>query len=328
MAKVKIRIAFEPDSTESFVAEREIEFTDLREPGGREFIAQYLLSQASMESRWSRYYLALPDVAKFAHAVKQSFRFNDFISGEYEDRINTRLMWIELSHVLLRCKVLLSQAMACHEEELEESSKLGSESENLKWHLHLDKMERFDLATILLGKVNELTARLVFERLGASLIANLDMTRPNWEREITWTNIKSGLANKEGNPHLAGIPTAEYDAIRQVFDEFLDTEHGRRGWTYRSRLVHRITPAVDHPGFYTQLEDREREPILDEKGQIKGWRRSIGAMSATAEYAFTDLYADAVQTFRHYFSLLGRLKALPRFSPEGEASVQSTTAWG
>src|SRR6266568_7822000 len=206
MTKAKIRIAFEQDSTEPLVVERDVEFVDLREPGGREFIAQYLLSQADMESRWNRHYLALPDVAIFAHAIKQSFRLDDFMSGAYEDRINTRLMWVELSHVLLRVKVLLAQSKAYHEQELVESLNPGSEAENLKWHLHLDKMKSFDLATILLGKVNELTARLVFERLGASLIPNLDSTKPNWEREITWGNIKSGLANKAENPHLVVIP--------------------------------------------------------------------------------------------------------------------------
>jgi hypothetical protein len=326
MATAKIRITFEPDLGEPLVVERNVEFADLREPGGREFVAQYLLSHAGMESRWSRYYLVLPDVAKFARAIKQSFQLDDFMSGAYEDRINTRLMWVELSHVLLRVKVLLAKSRAYHDQELDESSRQGPEVENLKWHLHLDKMESFDLAMIPLGKVNERAARLVFERLGTSLIPNLDITKPNWEREITWTNIKNGLANKAANPYLVAIPAAEYEVIRQIFDEFLDTEHGRRGWVYRSRMVHRITPSVDYPGFYTQLENREKEPIVDEKGQIKGWRKSIGGMPARAEYLFSDLYADAVQTFRHYFWLLERLNALPRFSPEAEASVKSTTA--
>jgi hypothetical protein len=227
-------------------------------------------------------------------------------------------MWGELSHALLRIKVLLAKSKAYHDEELEQSVKVGDEAENLKWHLHLDKMESFDLATILLGKINELTARMVFERLGASLIPNLDTMNPEWEREITWTNIKNGLANKAGNPHLAVIPAAEYETIRQIFSEFLATEHGRRGWSYRIRLVHRITPSVDNPGFYTHLENLGGEPMMDENGQLKGWRKSIGGLPTKAEFAFTDLYDDAVQTFRHYVALLERLNALPRFGPQAE----------
>jgi hypothetical protein len=284
------------------------------------------ISKAEVESRWARYYLALPDVAKFAQAVKQSFSLHEFASGAYEDRINTRLMWVELSHVLLRVKVLLAQANAYHDQELSESQDSSSEAENIKWHLHLDKMEHFDLAIIMLGKVNELTARLVFERLGASLIPSLDTTKPNWERNVTWTNIRNGLANRVGNPQLAAMPDAEYDVTRKIFEDFLATEHGRRALAYRNRMVHRITPSVDHPGFYTQLENRETKPILDENGQVKGWQKAIGAMPSTAEYTFDELYADAAQILEHYFSLLERLKALPRFSPEAKADSSSASS--
>lgn len=326
MARAKMRIVFESDSKETSVFEKDVEFTNLREPGGKEFIAQYMLSELATESRWDSYYLALPDVATFSRSVKQTFHLDDFGSGSYEDRINTREMWMEISQTLLRVKVLLAKSRAYHDQELEQSLSQDPEVENLGWHLHLDKMDRFDLATILLGKVSDLAARLVFERLGASLMRNLDRKNPDWERQIIWSNIKQGLADK-GNPHVAAIPDAEYKDIQKIFNDFLDTEHGTRLWAYRRRLVHRITPSVDRPELYTQLEDRERIPLVDPAGKQKGWTKGFGGRRAKAEYAFTDLYADATQTFRHYISMLERLNAISRFSPEAEDSgVRATTA--
>ena len=317
----KVRISFDEDSDEPLVIEREFKFVDLRKPGGREFVAFNLLSKAAVETRWGPHYLDLPDVSKFARPISQSFGMSDLATGLYEDRVNTRLMWSELSHVLLRVKVLLARSKAYRDEELTDSFSSESEAESLRWHLHLDKMENFDLATIMLGKVNELTARLVFERLGASLIPGLDFAKSDWEREITWKNIQKGLSNRAGNSYLMSIPDMEYGEIQKIFEEFLDSEHGRRGWAYRVELVHRITPSVDHPNLYTHLEDREKRPIVDENGKIKGWSKYIGSAPTKADYSFEELYADAVETFTHYFSLLERLKAIPRFSPEAEESV-------
>jgi hypothetical protein len=44
-------------------------------------------------------------------------------------------------------------------------------------------------------------------------------------------------------------------------------------------------------------------------------------MPLSAEYAFLDLYEDAVQTLRHYVVLLERLDAIPRFGPEALATA-------
>jgi len=83
---------------------------------------------------------------------------------------------------------------------------------------------------------------------------------------------------------------------------------------------------VDHPGFYTQLENRERKPIVDEKGREKGWRKFIGAKPTTAEYTFVDLYGRCGPNVFSLFSLLERLRALSRFSLEADASIRLATA--
>jgi hypothetical protein len=130
-----------------------------------------------------------------------------------------------------------------------------------------------------------------------------------------------GLANRTGNPHVASLTDAEYAALLEIFDDFLKTDHGMRLWGYRVRLIHRITPSVDRPELYTHLESRERQPMTDTNGKITGWTKSFGTVPRNAEYSFTDLYADAVETLRHYVTMLERLEAIPTFGLEAAASA-------
>jgi hypothetical protein len=74
------------------------------------------------------------------------------------------------------------------------------------------------------------------------------------------------------------------------------------------------------------LESREKAPMLDENGRIKGWQKGFGGPRSIAEYAFTDLYTDADETMRHYVAMLERLEAIPRFSPEAADSGASAAA--
>jgi hypothetical protein len=318
--KATVRITFEGESTSSKTYEKTAEFIELREPGGDEFVAQYLLAIVEVESRWGKYRSTLPDVSRIHRDVKQTFRPEDLISSNYEDRINTRAMWVEIGRTLLRAKVLLSKSRALHE--VQQLIPQGSETENVVWHLHLDKLDSFDLGVIFLGKVSELAARLIFERLGASLISALDMTKPNWERDVKWSAIQKGFADRIGNPNVASITDPEYLEVREILAQFLNLENGKRLLAYQHKFVHRITPSVDDPGFYTHLESRATTPIIDkETGQQMGWTKEIGAMPLSAEYAFLDLYEDAVQTLRHYVVLLERLDAIPRFGPEALATA-------
>jgi len=318
--KAAVRITFEGESKSPVTFEKAVEFSELRNPGGDEFVAQYLLAIVEVESRWVKYRRTLPDVSRVYRSVKQTFGFQDLIHGSYEDRLNTRTMWIEIGHTLLRAGGLLAKSRAFHE--VQQLITDGNERENVVWHLHLDKMDSFDLSVIFLGKVSELAARLIFERLGASLIPNLDMSKANWEREVTWSAIQRGFANRSGNPNVASLTDPEYLEVTEIFAQFLNLESGKRLLAYQHKFVHRITPSVDNPGFYTHLESRAMTPIVDkETGQQKGWTKGIGAMPSSAEYAFLDLYEDAVLTLRHYVMLLERLDAIPRFGPEALATV-------
>lgn len=319
-ATATVRITFEDKSKSPELFEKTVEFNDLRDPGGDEFIAQYILAEVEKESRWGKYWLKLADVSNLLRSVKQTFGIADFASGVYEDRINTRAMWVEIGHTLLRIKFLLSKSRALHE--VQQLIPKGNEVESVVWHLHLDKLDNFDLSVILLGKVSELAARLIFERLGASLIPNLDKSKTNWERDVQWGKIHQGFADRIGNPNVAALSDSEYQEVQGILAEFLSIENGKRLLDYEHKFVHRITPSVDNPAFYSHLESRAWTPIIDEKtGQQKGWTKGFGGIPSSAEYLFLDLYDDAVQTLRHYVVLLERLDAIPRFGPEAVANA-------
>jgi hypothetical protein len=100
MAMAKIRVAFDPESNHPIVFERDVEFTDLREPGGKEFVAEHALSELEKEARVGNHYRVLPSVENFLRQVTQSFRLEDIFSGAHEDRLNTRSMWAEIGHIL------------------------------------------------------------------------------------------------------------------------------------------------------------------------------------------------------------------------------------
>jgi len=318
MSRAKVRIEFAPDSNQPVVFEKETELGNLREDGGREFVAQHLFSELGIGADIEKYYLALPSVDDFLQPVKQTFRAEEMFTGEYEDRINTREMWWEVGNTLVRAKHLLARSRAYYDQELAHSSSQDAEAGSLSWHFHLDKLDRFELAISALGKVSDLAARLIFDRLGASLV---DRSRPNWERDVTLGNIRKGFADRAGNPHVAALTDAEYSTIPEILDDFQQTDSGIRLWAYRVKFVHRIRPSVDRPELYIRLESRERTPIVDATGRTKGWTMSIGGRSTNVEYAFIDLYADAVQVLRHYISMLEQLKAIRRFSPEAVASA-------
>jgi hypothetical protein len=62
MPIANIRVAFDADSDNSIVVERNVEFTDLREPGGREFAAEMAVSELQKEAIYGGYYRALPSL--------------------------------------------------------------------------------------------------------------------------------------------------------------------------------------------------------------------------------------------------------------------------
>jgi hypothetical protein len=200
-------------------------------------------------------------------------------------------------------------------------------------------MERFNLAAFYLAKIEDLLVRLIFENVGASLVA-IDFSDPDWERQLTWKRLKEGLKKHPasvrnrswrvrlltwtkrklgqvaGNPHLEAMTEVEYRELTDILAQFRSPQFVQKFVSYRDRLAHRITPSVDYPEMYTYLEDRRGKVHRNPAGEVKSVVWAIGGRPKAAEYSFLELFEFAVSTLRHWVSLLARLKSVARFSPE------------
>lgn len=228
--------------------------------------------------------------------------------------MNTYAVWMELTRTLLRVRNLLAGSRAYHDVEQEANLTGSPEAPNVSWHLYLHKMKEFDLAIVALGKIKDLVARLIFERLGASLIANLDLSDPEWERSVTWAAVRKGLNKRIENQHVASLSQSDYEALIKMMDEFLSVPEGPRVWSYRLGVTHRIAPSVDRPELKPHFQSRRREPKKDASGNTTGWVGTITAPSNKCDFEFPRLYQDTVELFRHVVSMLEQLSAIPPFS--------------
>ncbi len=277
--------------------------------------ARLLLAELRKELQWHAFHSELPAVDEFMGGVRQTFRAEDFITGAYFDRQNTHWVWFEIGNTLLEIKVLLAQAKAY--KSLEPVKSIDPAGNNYLYNLHFLKMEKFNLAVFYLAKIEDLVFRLLFENLGASLVP-VDINEPGWERALTWKNIRVGLGRKarETNSAVAGLTDDEYRRLRRILARFRRPLFVRRFLEYRHRLTHRLKPSVDYAELSTHLENRVGRPLHDEEGREKGRSWGIGGRPTEPEFRFNELYGLAVNALQHYIALLGKLKAIPRFSPE------------
>lgn len=313
MGKARLRIVFDSDDSAEF--ERIFEFPDLQDPKDRGFVASYIFSEVAAFSRWGQHFATLPNIDKLQRPVQQTFQPIELISGSYEDRVNTRAVWWDVLNVLLHVRALLAQAMAYDEQEAVQRASNEPEAANLSWHCHLNKLEKFDSAVGNLGKICDLVARLVFERLGATL---MDTNKRHWDRNLKLSEIRDRLSDRN-DPRVALLSDAEYQDLVKILDAFLSTDDVRKTRNYRNRVTHHVRPSVDRTELYSRLESRKKTEILDENGKIKGWSIGFGGTPSVAEYSFADLRESAVKNFGYYISLLERLDAMPRFSLEAIA---------
>jgi hypothetical protein len=322
----RVRLSFEPDTEKPRVFERDVDLGELREDGGREFVAQRLFSELEKDSHYIEYRSALPSIDSFLRPVKQTFRGLEMVSDTFDDRLNTREMWLEIGNTLLRVHHLLPKSRTYHDAELTHCGSQDPQAENLSAVFHLDKMANFDLVTILLQKIHDLAARLVFERLGASLLGDLDQSDPEWERFITPGKVRKALSNRARNPQVAALSDDEYSTLLNVLDELRKSDDGTKLQSYRNKFVHRIAPSVDRTDLYGHLQDRRKTPIVGEDSKVKGWTKGFGGRPATPQYVFLELYDSAVQTLSDYVDTLKRLEAMPRFGPEATDGSAAASA--
>jgi hypothetical protein len=207
----------------------------------------------------------------------------------------------------------LAQARAY--KQLEPAHNKDFKKNMLLYNIHHLKMEKFDLAVTYMAKIEDLFVRLLFEGLGASLV-EVDMNAPDWERKLTWESFKKGLKNRKGNKHLSALEDKEYEAIRTTTAKLRNPDFVNKFVRYRDSLAHRIRPSVDYPELYTRLQSRAEKVLIDSVTGKKGWELEIGTDSSRPDHDFLVLYDLARKTMKHYISVLGDLRLIPRFKPE------------
>jgi hypothetical protein len=322
----RVRLSFDADAAKPQVFERDVNLGELRQNGGRQFVAQHLFSELEKGARYFDYLMAFPSVESFLRPVKQTYNSLDVVSDTFEDRMNTREVWVEMGNIFLRIEHLLLESRTSHDVEITHSASTEAEANNLSAFFHLDKMAHFDLAAILLQKVHDLAARLIFERLGASLLGDIDRDDPEWERFITPGRVRKGLEMKAANPHVASPSDEEYSTVLNILDDLHKSDDGTSLHSYRNKLVHRVAPSVDRTDLYGHLQDRRKTPILGPDGKQRGWTKGFGGRPTEPEYKFLELYDSAVETFTHYVETLKRLEAVPRFGPEATHGAVATSS--
>lgn len=319
--RIEISIAFKDSGIER-TFEKVVEIPDETSVAGEDNLRDYLWAEVEKELEWGRYLEGLPDIEDLPQPTRQSFKLDDMVSGAYHDRTNVQWTWFEIKKVLREVRLLLAQSRAY--KALEPEHKANLEENNLLYNLHLNKIEKFDLAVFLLTKVEDLVFRLIFEGTGASLIS-VDMSDPEWERALTWSKINAALKKNSGNSGNAHLNTEEQAALIWIVGAFRQPDYVSRFIAYRNQVTHRIRPSVDYVELYTYLQNRMAKPLFDAEGREKGRSWGIGVRPTKAEYDFDALYELAVRTMEHYVALLRRLSAIHRFNPTIRTDVSTTS---
>ena len=283
------------------------------DPQGESNVADILHLEFKKEVLSHEYHAKLPDVTDFLGPVKQAFttRLSDLL--RMSDRHNTRWIWFEIGNHLLRIEFLLAQARAY--KDLEPPHNVDLTQNILLYNVHLLKMDKFDLASLYLAKVEDLLLRLLLENLGGR-IGKIDAGVPGWEKKLTWERFKEGVKDRASNPALAALKDDEYDTIVDAIRTFRNPHYVDKSVLYRDSITHRVTPSVDYPELYIYLQSRIGTPIYDSAGKKIGEEIDTALGRTKAEYQFLSLYDNTVKTMEHYITVLRSIRSVPRFSPE------------
>ncbi len=316
MPDILMSLTFDSGGTAPRTSTRTLSVPSPEPATGEQLLAEQLFGELEKELAASDFHTLLPDCGDLLNIGTQPTPMTEWVQ-----QYNTREVWHEISNTLLEARYLLAQARAYKEIE----DRRTVEHDILS--LHLMKIDAFDRAVYLLAKIEDLLVLLLFVNLEFSLV-NVDLSRSDWAKQITWDRVKDGLKRRRGsaaakrgilarflgcfrpsrptNPVVDALNDSEYDAIRSILARFKSPHFVRQTTEYRDRSTHRIHPSVDHPGFTPVLAIPRRTAT----GTVI---TGIPARPREADFAFLDLYQSAVQTFGHCVVLLRELKAIPRF---------------
>jgi hypothetical protein len=318
MAELTIKLQIQGDDIVEKVEEHR---TTLPADANVEYAANWLMywlsTELKVENTWQGYLQKLPDPGILEIDVLK-VRF-DLAGGAkpYYDRMNSGKAWFEAYNQLLAARNHLARARAY--------KALESEHPKNEMHvLHERKMDEFHHAVRNIKKIEDMTLRLVFEALGASLkdvdyktgqpTEIVDVSIDEWERKLTLDKVRPALKQREMNERLKAMNDVEYQELRAIVSALNHraTQKLWDFWQYRHRLEHRMPQSVDYAYLYPMYEDRPK-PVAQCKGRTV-MVGSIGSMPTEPERSFEELYEIAKTVYQYYVRLLERLDKLPTFS--------------
>jgi hypothetical protein len=225
--------------------------------------------------------------------------------SQWFDVLNSQSLWLELSNLVRGIEHDLEMARAFKELEPAEEPPFEDDAAINNLHfLHTRKMEALDRAVYELIKVQDLVNRLLHESLGGDLV---DTSKPDWERnQLTRDKVEKGLEAKRA---AGALSQSVFDAIMAALQIPRNTPHGNIARTYRRKLMHHIHPSVDYAIFFTGLESREGEAIMDANGKVKGRRYDLLARPPV-QYHFADLHASLTESLDAIVSMLQKLSEI------------------
>lgn len=228
---------------------------------------------------------------------------NDPLRAFHLENVNE--LWFEIENLLNGAR--LNFATSRMLKKLEDSTGTSTSiEENMRAELHLDKLERFNVAVFEMARIEDLVVRIVHEFFSGQLI-EVDTSKDAWEKRLTWDNMKDALNKKSDsgepsfpNAHL--LSSEQYDALMKLIRGYRSQEV-KKLTRYRDRRTHRVAPSVDHIKFSA---DVKTVPKLDSGSPIQ----LMAGQQSEPEYDFLQLYENAKKVYAQLSKLLTGLNEL------------------
>ena len=276
--------------------------------GSKNFIEEGLLA-LRVELLYAQFYEELPEAKDLFPEVKtRTYSSQDLVTGRIETDTNKDELWRLVGNVALAVKVSLAKAKAFHE--LQRSA--DSTDERLHFLLHLEKMDKLNLAVHTIATIRDLHMRIINEALGG---VPFKITLANDKKAFARV-LSQVLEHRDEIKEIGDLDQIHLEVLEEVAEKLRTsaTSSTKLFLKYRNRLVHQEPQSVDDARLYPQLESREWTPVVQE-GRVVGKTKGISSRQATPDWNFEDLFSVIVDAFEHYLSTLRSLRGLEAFRP-------------
>jgi hypothetical protein len=210
---------------------------------------------------------------------------------------NVNELWLEIENLMRGARLNFATARTL--KQLEDAYNEDSDFDlNLKFDLHLEKMDRFHSAVFEMARIEDLVVRLLYEFFGEQFI-EVDASKEGWEKKLTWDQMKDSLnrrgqPTKQTHPAVAAMNESDYRRLLKFIRGYRSTDVLKLT-RYRDVRTHRVAPSVDHPELAVDLACIP----LTSGSPIQLFRQPT-----EPQYRFLDLYDGAKKVYSHLSQML------------------------